>query len=147
MAADGNALVWAFYAGTGMSTGIYYYDAGAKQIRSAEANSAGSVGTGVCFKKKGEWHISGTGSLADGTKTEGESSLVLSDDGNTATWSRASTVAGRKAPRRMYGGAQPSSEGKHHTTEQLGQGFGPAFSPVNRLGMPGTGFLSVSFRV
>lgn len=97
MVADGNALLGVVYAGTGVNTSIIYYDAGAKQIRETGADSAGGVGTDVIFRKKGQWHKSSIGSRADGTKTEGESTLILSDAGNTATWSRTATIAGKKS--------------------------------------------------
>ena len=97
MTADGNALIGVFYAGTGTSTSFYHYDAGAKQIRSAGVDSGGGAASGVFYKGKGKWHISSIGSLPDGTKTEAEATLVLSDDGNTMTLSRSTAIAGKKS--------------------------------------------------
>lgn len=95
--ADGNAFTTVFYGGTGTNSGIMYYDANAKQIKSVSVTSDGSVWYEVSYKKNGKWYGSSTGSLSDGAKSEGKVTIVFSEDGNSWTHSLTSTVDGKKS--------------------------------------------------
>ena len=96
-AADGRVLVGQFYGGDGTARWITAYDAGARQIRDMGANSGGATQTCVIFRQEGQWRRRCSGSLADGTKTEGEYTVHISDDGNTHMWRGSTTVGGEAA--------------------------------------------------
>ncbi len=93
---DGNAMTTRFFGGEGSGTGLYFYDAGAKQIRGVWCDSAGAVSQSVTFKKDGQWTEKGAGSLQDGTKTEFTSMLTVSNAGKTITWTGTGTVGDKK---------------------------------------------------
>ena len=94
---DGNALLGRFFGGPGSGTGITVYDAGAKQIRGSGADSGGTTFTSVVSKQNGRWVSVETGSHADGTKYEGKYTVVISDNGNTHTWTGSTKIIGKKA--------------------------------------------------
>ena len=84
------------YGGAGSGTGLYYYDAGAKQIKFLWVNSSGECSRGILYKEDGHWLEKGTGSLADGTKTTQVSPLTITDDGKTHTYTGTGTVGDKK---------------------------------------------------
>jgi hypothetical protein len=96
MVEDGNLMTTRFFGGAGSGTGITLYDAGAKQIKTMWATSSGSMSQVVAFKKNGQWFEKGSGSLADGTKTEFTSMLTISEEGKTHTWTGGGTVGDEK---------------------------------------------------
>ena len=96
-AADGHALVGQFYGGNGTSQWITVYDAGAKQIRQVGADSGGTMWNCLISRQGGHWRSQCAGSLADGTKTEGDYMLNISDDGNTHRWTGSTTIGGEAA--------------------------------------------------
>lgn len=93
---DGNVMIQRFFGGAGSGTGVYAYDANAKQIRLMWADSAGAMSQGIAFKKDGKWFEKASGSLANGTKTQGVSMLTITDNGNTFTWTGSGTVGDEK---------------------------------------------------
>ena len=95
--ADGRVLVGQFYGGDGTAQWITVYDAGARQILEVGANSGGATQTCVMFRQEGQWGARCSGSLGDGTKTEGEYTVHFSDDGNTHMWRGSTTVGGEAA--------------------------------------------------
>jgi len=96
-AADGRALVGQFYGGDGTGKWITLYDAGAQQIRNLGMDSGGSTQACVISRQGGQWRSRCSGSLADGTQTEGDYTLNISDDGNTHRWTGDTTVGGEAA--------------------------------------------------
>ena len=96
MVEDGNLMTTRFFGGAGSGTGIILYDASAKQIKLMWATSSGSMSQGVAFKKNGQWVEKGSGSLADGTKTEHTSMLAISEEGKTHTWTGSGSVGDEK---------------------------------------------------
>ena len=78
------------------SSGLVFYDAAAKQIRLTWANSNGAMSLAVAFKKNGKWVEKGSGSLADGRKTEFTSTMNIEADGKTHTWTGGGTVGGER---------------------------------------------------
>ena len=96
IAEDGNALVSRFYGGNGSGTELIVFDAGAKQIKSMGVGSNGATGTSILYKSRGKWVEKGAGSLPDGTKSEGISTLTFADNGNTLTVTGSATVGGEK---------------------------------------------------
>ena len=93
---DGNALIGKFYGGSGSTTWITVYDAGAKQIRENGVDSGGTVWTVVYSKTGDKWVGVQTGSLADGRKIESTMTVTIADNGNTHTWTGPTTVGGKK---------------------------------------------------
>ena len=59
-------------------------------------DSGGTVWTIVYSKVGDKWVGVQTGSLADGSKVESKTTLTLSDNGNTQTWTGPTTVGGKK---------------------------------------------------
>lgn len=92
--ADGSANLGTFYLGEGTVTELHTYDPVAKQIDCREAHSGGNVWNSIFFKKDGKWRKEGTGSHPDGTKTEVNAAIALSDDGGTFTSSGTLTSEG-----------------------------------------------------
>lgn len=90
--ADGNALVGHFYGGSGSSTILWMYDAGAKQIKATMVDSGGTTDSITYHKKDGKWIEAGQGSLANGTKTKYQSTLAF--DGKTLVAKGGGTVGG-----------------------------------------------------
>ena len=93
-AADGHALVGHFHGGNGTGRWITVYHAGAKQIREMGIDSGGTTWNCMISRREGHWRSQCTGSLADGTKTEGDYTLNVSDDGNTHRWTGGTTIGG-----------------------------------------------------
>ncbi|MGI6418826.1 MAG: hypothetical protein ACOX1P_24525, partial [Thermoguttaceae bacterium] len=91
---DGNVMIQRFFGGPGSGTGLYAYDATVKQIRLMWADSAGAMSQGIVFKKEGKWCEKASGSLADGTKTQGVSILTITGNGKTFTWTGTGSVGG-----------------------------------------------------
>lgn len=79
IAEDGHAITGRWYGGAGSGTGLYYFDAGAKQIKWLWINSGGALGRGILYKKDGHWVEKGSGSLADGRATAHTSSPRTSE--------------------------------------------------------------------
>jgi hypothetical protein len=96
MVEDGNVMTTRFFGGAGSGTGLVFYDAAAKKIRLTWANSNGAMSLAVAFKKNGKWVEKGSGSLADGRKTEFTSTMNIEADGKTHTWTGSGTVGGEK---------------------------------------------------
>lgn len=93
--ADGQGLMSRFHGGNGTAHWVAMYDAGAKEIRTAAVNSGGGTGTCVISREAQQWKARCSGSLADGTKTEADLTLHVSDNGNTYRWSGRETVGGK----------------------------------------------------
>ena len=96
IAEDGNVLTGRWYGGAGSGTGQYYFDAAAKQINYLWINSGGAFERGILYKKDGHWVETGSGSLADGRKTAHTSTLAITDNGNTHTYTGSGTVRDEK---------------------------------------------------
>jgi hypothetical protein len=96
IAEDGNALIGRFFGGNGSGTGLVFYDAGAKQIKSVWVSSGGGTGQSIIFKKDGKWIERGSGSEPNGAKNEFTSTLSITDNGNTHTWTGSGTLDGKK---------------------------------------------------
>ena len=92
--ADDNVLLGSFNGGNGAGHWIVMYDAGAREIQQVAANSGGGTGTCVISREEEQWRSRCAGSLADGSKTEGDYTLHLSDDGNVYRWSGTTMVGG-----------------------------------------------------
>ena len=95
--ADGNTLVYSSYRGHETAVGMIFYDPGTKQIRQVGVNSGGTVHRGIYFKEGGAFKYSGIGALADGTKTEANMRVVVSDGGETHNWRGTVIVDGKEA--------------------------------------------------
>ena len=93
-AADGHVLIGQFFGGSGTNHWITYYDAGAGEIRSTGSDSGGTTWTCVISKDGRQWKSRCSGSLADGTKTEGDHTLTISDGGSKHSWSGSTKFAG-----------------------------------------------------
>ncbi len=96
-AADGRASVGQFYGGNGTGRWLLVYDAGAKQIREMGFDSGGRTWTCLISRQGEHWRSQCAGSLVDGTKTEGDYMLTVSDDGNTHHWTGNTTIGGEAA--------------------------------------------------
>ena len=96
LAEDGNAMVGKFYGGNGSGTWIIVFDAGAKQIKGLFVTSGGAVNHTILYKKDGKWVEKGAGSLPDGAKTEFVSTLTITNNGDTHTWTGSGSVGGKK---------------------------------------------------
>ncbi|MGE3776941.1 MAG: hypothetical protein AB7F89_07150 [Pirellulaceae bacterium] len=95
-AADGNVLTGTFYGGSGTARSLCYHDTDSKSIREVMVTSGGTVWTSVVFRRGGVWVSKTSGSNPDGSKIETESTLTMTDNGNTATWTGSGTVGGKK---------------------------------------------------
>ncbi|MHB8897518.1 MAG: hypothetical protein ACYC6Y_02085 [Thermoguttaceae bacterium] len=93
---DAHVMTSRFFGGTGSATAICLYDIAAKQIRWFGGDSAGGSSQSTVFKKDGQWTEIGTGVLVTGAKTEFTSTLTVSDNGMTHTWTGTATVTGQK---------------------------------------------------
>ena len=93
---DGNAFMGRFFGGTGSGTSLVMYDAGAKRIKWIWINSGGSASQDIVFRDGKNWVSKSVGCTADGTKTEYLSTITVSDDGNTHTWTGSGKVGGKK---------------------------------------------------
>jgi len=93
---DGSAMIMRFHGGQGSATGIIAYDPRTKRIRSQGVDSAGGFGRSVVSLENGKWVERGRGCLGDGTETTFTSTLTISDNGNTFTFTGPSTVGGKK---------------------------------------------------
>lgn len=91
---DGHALVGQFYGGNGTGRWMTVYDAAAKQIRELGSDSGGTMWNCLISWQDRHWTSHCTGSLADGTKTEGDWTLNVSDDGDTHRWTGSVSVGG-----------------------------------------------------
>lgn len=96
IAEDGHALVGRFFGGTGSGTSLIIFDAGAKQIKWIGVDSAGGVSHDIIYKDGKKWVDKSVGSKADGTKTEYLSTITISNNGNTHTWTGSGKVGGEK---------------------------------------------------
>lgn len=92
--ADGRVLLHSFYGGSGTERSIVVFDAGKGQIREMGSDSGGSTWECVIARQGEQWTSRCSGSLADGTPTEGENTLTISDDGNTHRWRGRNAVGG-----------------------------------------------------
>jgi hypothetical protein len=72
---DGVAMIGKFYGGSGSGTVLWVYEAGSKKIRATAVYSGGVVDDIVYNKKDGKWIETVTGTLPDGKKAEGTSTL------------------------------------------------------------------------
>lgn len=96
MTEDGNAMISRMYAGTGSSTWFLIYDAGAKQIKTTWVTSGGTTSQSSVQRIGDKWLEKGAGSNPDGTKTAFESTLTITNNGNTHTWAGPSWLDGKK---------------------------------------------------
>ncbi len=96
VAADGNALIDKFYAGNGSELSLIFFDPGAKQIKVSSVNSGGGVTQSVFYTNNGKWFYKAVGSNPDGTGYELSSTITITEDGNTQTWTGTFTVGGKK---------------------------------------------------
>ena len=95
LAADGNTILARYYRGNVAGVGMRYYDPGAGQIKQAGVNSDGTVSHGIFFKQDGVWKYSGTSGGTDGTRSEANLWVEISDDGDTHTWKGIVAVDGK----------------------------------------------------
>ncbi|NLX99716.1 MAG: DUF1579 domain-containing protein [Rhodopirellula sp.] len=93
--ADKRGLEDEGFAGQGTGKAIYFWDAASKKVRQFTVDSGGTTGESEIWKQDGQWSFRGTGSLADGTKTEGQGTLVVKDCGNTLIVEGTGTVGGK----------------------------------------------------
>lgn len=93
---DGHALIGRFFGGIGSGSSLLIFDAGAKQIKWIWVNSGGSVSYDTIYKDGKKWMSKSVGSNADGTKTEYLSTITMSDNGKTHTWTGSGKVGGKK---------------------------------------------------
>ncbi len=78
--------------GSGSITFFTAYDAATKQIKTLSVDSGGTFSESVAFKHDGQWHDRSTGSLSDGTRTTGRSTLTILDGGETHRWTGTGAV-------------------------------------------------------
>ena len=93
-AADGRVLIASFYGGNGTSRWVTVFDAASGEIRELGSDSGGTIWECVMSRSSGQWMSRCNGSLADGTRTVGEHTLAVSDNGNTHRWRGSNTVGG-----------------------------------------------------
>lgn len=94
---DGNSVLTRFFGGNGSGSSIIFYDSGAKQIKEVGVDSGGTVFTNIYSKVSAtKWAQTQTGSLADGKKLEGKFEAIVTDNGNTWTWSGTTMIGGVK---------------------------------------------------
>ena len=84
------------YGGKGSTTGLVVFNPGTKRIESTSISSSGHVVHVVVYKKGNEWIFESSGYLPDGRKTEGSSTGIYSNNGNTFTGSGSDTLDGDK---------------------------------------------------
>jgi hypothetical protein len=96
VAEDGNVLIGKFFGGKGSSTGIVFFDQGAKRIKWLWIESGGRVGKSCMYKKDGNWVQEGSAVNPDGAKSEYISTITITDDGNKHTWTGKGTMDGKK---------------------------------------------------
>jgi hypothetical protein len=96
IAQDGNGLIETSYGGKGSTTGLVVFNPGTKRIESTSISSSGHVVHVVVYKKGNEWIFESSGYLPDGRKTEGSSTGIYSNNGNTFTGSGSDTLDGDK---------------------------------------------------
>jgi hypothetical protein len=93
---DGNALIVNYYGGNGSATWMVAFDAGAKQIKSLWVTSGGEVSHSTIYKDGKNWIEKGSGSKADGTKTQITYTVTITDGGNTHTWTGTTMIGGKE---------------------------------------------------
>ena len=85
----GNAISGNGTDGKGTAASFYYYDAGKKQIRGVTVFNGGTVASSVVVKRgDNKWERRNRTVEPDGTKSKSLDKLVVSDGGNTHTWTR-----------------------------------------------------------
>ncbi|MCS7466154.1 hypothetical protein NZK35_05630 [Stieleria sp. ICT_E10.1] len=89
---DGVALIGKFYGGSGSGTVIWFYEAGAKKIRATAVYSGGVIDDIEYNKKDGDWIETVTGTLPDGKKINGTSTITL--DGSVLRAKGTGTIDG-----------------------------------------------------
>ena len=94
--ADGNALHGVWYAGDGKATWMTTWNPNTKQIKETVVFSSGIIWENVISKKgPGKWlQKKISGSMPDGKKIQGETTLTVSDDGKTHTYNGVLTIEG-----------------------------------------------------
>ena len=92
--ADGRIMISSFYGGNGTSRSIVVFDAATGEIRETGSDSGGTTWVCVISRQAGQWGSRCTGSLSDGTPTEGENTLAISDSGDTHRRTGRNTVGG-----------------------------------------------------
>ncbi len=95
MAADGNVLIGTYQASEGTGTWILSFHPGVKQIKVQWSNSGGDFAEGTIAKVGGKWTERTKGAKADGRPTTEVQVLTTTDDGETHTWKRSTTVDGK----------------------------------------------------
>ena len=89
LAVKGQAIVGNGEDGKGGATSLTYYDPERKQIKGVIVFAGGIVISAIVSKAdEGKWVSIGTTVTPDGKKSEGKSTLVITDDGNTHTWTQ-----------------------------------------------------------
>jgi len=92
--ADGRVMTTSFYGGNGTNRSIVLFDAASGEIRETGSDSGGTTWVCLISRQAGQWSSRCTGSLADGTPTEGENTLNISDNGETHRWTGRNAVGG-----------------------------------------------------
>ena len=90
---DGNAMTGKFYGGAGSGTVLWVYDSGSKTISGLVVYSGGMVSQLKYFKDGDQWIETGSGTLPDGRKTQGRSTMTW--DGNKLRLQGQGTIDGK----------------------------------------------------
>ncbi len=93
--ADKRGLEDEGFAGQGTGKTLYFWDAASAKIKTFAVDSGGTTMEAELWKEDSTWKFRGTGSLADGTKTEVKGTLVVKDSGNTLVYEGTGTVGGK----------------------------------------------------
>ena len=93
---DGNTMIGKFNGGTGSSTSFIFFDPADKQIKWLWVESGGRVCHTTMHSKDGKWFQKGTSVSPDGSESEYESTVTITDNGDTHTWTGSGTVDGKK---------------------------------------------------
>ncbi len=93
--ADGHALVGRHYAGTGAAIWMVAYDAADKKITGSFVVASGVYQMSY-FKKNGTWMEESHGSLVDGRRTHGSSTITFSNNDTMMVLEGTGTTAGER---------------------------------------------------
>ena len=93
---DGNAMTCTIYGGKGTGTWIVAYDAGDRKIKGLYVSSGGMFSHSVIYKRGDKWIEASSGSQPDGTKTANVSTITITENGGTHTWTGTPVIGGEK---------------------------------------------------
>ena len=93
--ADKRGLEDESFTGEGTGKSIYFWDPVSKKIKNMGVDSGGTTFETEIWKEGDKWTAKSTGSLADGTKTEGTFVLIVKDGGDTIVIEGEGTVGGK----------------------------------------------------